>query len=279
MMESKVSVGIIGCGWLGAALAGKLIAHGHTVIGTSRTPDKVKELAQAKIIGEQLDLPLSTNSHAESLAVFHCNTLVISITPGIRQGRKDYADNVREIVANAQRNGVEHVILLNTTAIYNGLNGYVDELSELKLEDPKVKLLRQAEHYVENYCGRHTIFRLSGLVGPNRHPGRFYSSDKKLSEPNAFVNLIHQLDVIDFLFEFIIQNKPTGIFNASSSMEVSKGHFYKVAAHALGNTATRSESSPSKESGKLIVSDKLRANLDSPFIYDDLVSWVMTHKD
>ena len=276
-MESKISVGIIGCGWLGTALAEKLIASEYTVVGTTRSQEKLAQLSAHKIIGEQLTLPLADH-RADSLAIFHCNTLVIAITPGIRQGRVDYADNIKTIVSSAQRNGVEHVILLNTTAIYNGLNGYVDENSALQMSDPKVNLLKTAEQYVENYCGRYTILRLSGLVGPKRHPGNFYAKGKTLSEPNAFANLAHQEDVINCLFEFITQHKPAGIYNVSSTMEVSKGHFYKMAAHALSIPSNRVDDLLGKESGRLIVSEKVRAELDEPLKYDDLVSWVMTCK-
>ncbi|WP_448548208.1 NAD(P)H-binding protein [Thalassotalea fusca] len=277
MTNGMSSVGIIGCGWLGNALANQLIAHDHVVIGTTRSEDKLQKLSQLKIIAEKLEFPLS-GVDIDTLAVFNCNTLVIAITPGIRQGRIDYADNIKTIVGHAQRHGVEHIVLLNSTAIYQGLNGYVDEAATLLLDDPKVALLKQAEQYVENYCGRYSIFRLSGLVGPGRHPGNFFNSNRLLTQPNAFVNLIHQQDVVNSLFEFITQTKPSEIYNASSSMEVSKGHFYNMAAYALGKEASLYDNEPSKESGKLIVTDKLHANLEMPFKFDDIVSWMMTNK-
>jgi len=277
MTNVKYSVGIVGCGWLGIALAEKLIAHEHTVIGTTRADDKLQKLSQSKIIAEKLEFP-PTDVDVDALAVFQCSTLVIAITPGIRQGRKDYADNIKAIVLHAQRQGVEHIVLLNSTAIYQGLNGYVDETANLRLDDPKVALLKQAEEYVENYCGRYSIFRLSGLVGPGRHPGNFFANKRTLTEPNAFVNLIHQQDVVNSLFEFITQTKPSGIYNVSSSMEVSKGHFYNMAAYALGKEIGSYDNEPSKESGKLIVTNKLHANLEMPFKFDDIVSWMMTNQ-
>lgn len=278
------SVGIIGCGWLGNALAMKLNSQAVNVLATRSTKANVEQLETQGIKGEILSLPEeqeTLNKHV----IFNQQCLVIAITPQFRSGRVDYADKVKQLVNAARVGGhVEKIILLSSTAIYNGLTGEVTETSVLDFSADKVSILNQAEQAVLNFNSvkddnretRAYILRLSGLVGPNRHPGKFLLNGRMLKSPNAIVNLIHQQDAVGLILSLLESDKQGGIFNGVSTTQVSKKEYYQTAAKALGATApVFEENEPLAANGyKRVSGQKTKAEINYTFVYDDLLYWL-----
>ncbi len=295
-VSSKViaSVGIIGCGWLGSALAYHLKKQGVAVLATRSNIDNTEQLKSQGIEAEVLSLPAEQallNTHP----IFKQQCLVIAITPQFRQGRVDYADKVQQLVESAKAgNCVEQIILLSSSAIYNGLSGQVEENSTLDLSADKVSVLNQAEQAVLNFNSNNFnepslntlnddlgnkkayVLRLSGLVGPKRHPGKFLLNGRLLKSPQAIVNLIHQQDAVGLIEALLQRNICGGIFNGVSSTQVTKKQYYQAAASALQlPTPTFEENELSTVSEPKVVSgEKTQAALAYSFVYDDLLTWL-----
>jgi nucleoside-diphosphate-sugar epimerase len=267
------SVAIIGCGWLGHALAKQLLAQKYYVSVTTQSKDKQQKLFAEHIDAELLSLPVSDPELVE-LSAFSQATLVVSITPQIRQGRSDYPDKVAQLVKMAELGKVKRIILLSTTAVYNGLSGVVDEESSLDLDAEKVAIIVGAEQAAQQFSGKTVILRLAGLIGPERHPGRFLQGKKVLSEPQAFINLIHQQDAVGVLMNIIAEPLFSGIYNAVSATETCKEHYYQAAANALGLAIPEFSFETSMRFGKRINDEKLRNSIRYKFIYDDLIVWL-----
>ena len=289
---STHSVGIIGCGWVGQALAKKLLSQKIEVLATSSQQKNVDKLNQISISSQQLSLPLNVTELALH-DVFKQKNIVIAITPQLRKGRKDYADKVMQIVEAAKHKGiVEKIILLSSTAIYGGLEGTVDESSRIDLSTEKVQILNAAEQAVLNfsklYNKQSVVLRLAGLVGPERHPGKFLLANKTLFNSNAPVNLIHQKDVVG-LIEVILKKEMTSdIFNGVSDTHISKKIYYKAAAKSLNlstpkdnretiikeNNILKSSQENSMETTRIVSGEKVKRLLDYKFVYPDLLTWV-----
>ncbi len=267
-------VGIIGCGWLGKALAKTLISNDYVPVGTTQHSENLAALNQLGIRGELLSLPIENFASNDS-KVFDCYTLVICIPPGIRQGKTDYPEKISQIVSAAEQGCVEKIILISTTAIYGDLLGKVDESTTIDLSNAKVKLLNNAEQHVLAFNKQSIVIRCAGLVGENRHPGKFLRHKRMLSSPNAYVNLVHQQDVIGVLMELISSDQLKGILNLSSQMQVSKKHFYAIAASALDIPTPEFDEYSPVELGKQVMSGKIRDCIDYQFKYDDLVAWTL----
>lgn len=284
MNKTVTSVGIIGCGWLGSALALKLQEANIDVLGTRSNEANAAELNRKGINTSVLSLPTSQeiiNSHP----VFNQQCIVIAITPQFRKGREDYAEKVKQLVIAAQESSmVEKVILLSSTAVYNGLSGVVTESSELNKNAEKVAILHEAEQSVLNFntllddnpkrCGY--VLRLSGLVGPNRHPGKFLSNGRTLKDPNAIVNLIHQEDAVGLILSILASDLSGNIFNGVSETRVTKQAYYQAAAKALALPLPNFESNSDSDSSlsKVVSSEKASASLSYHFIHDDLLKWL-----
>ncbi len=267
------SVAIIGCGWLGFALTKQLLMEKYRVAVTTQNIDKLNSLLANNIDAELLSLPVNDPTSVV-LSVFNQETLVISITPQIRQGRSDYPEKVAQLVAMAELGKVQRIILLSSTAVYNGLSGTVDENTPLDLSAEKVAVIAGAESAAQQFTGKTVILRLAGLVGPARHPGRFLQGKRVLAEPQAFINLIHQTDVVGVLMNIIADHKYNGIYNAVSATEASKEHYYQAAANALGLAVPEFSFETAMRFGKRINDEKLRDNLNYQFVYDDLIVWL-----
>ncbi|MBA6380220.1 MULTISPECIES: SDR family oxidoreductase [unclassified Colwellia] len=267
------NVAIIGCGWLGHALAKQLLREEYRVTVTVQSEEKKQRLAKEQIDTELLILPVE-DPKSTVLSVFGHDTLIISITPQIRQGRSDYPEKVAQLIEMAELGRVKKIVLLSSTAVYNGLSGLVDEQSVLDMNADKVATLIRAEKAAEAFSGETVILRLAGLVGPERHPGRFLQGRKLLSDPQAFINLIHQDDAVGVLMEIIKDENIRGIYNAVSATETSKQHYYHAAAKALNLPLPEFSFETSMRFGKRINDEKLRNSFAYQFTHDDLIVWL-----
>lgn len=279
----NLSVGIIGCGWLGKALAANLKEQGISLLATSSKQENVERLNAQSINAEQLSLPESSLKLAEH-NVFLQHSLVISITPQFKHKKADYAEKVIQLVNLAQKKGVvQHIVLLSSSAVYGGLEGSVNEENSLNMVTEKVKILNDAEQAVLNFskqgAQQGNVIRLAGLVGPERHPGKFLLAKKTLSNSLAPVNLIHQQDAVG-LITALLQSKLSGeIINGVSDTHVSKQQYYQAAAKALKLQSPLFE--PSNESQTQVISttrivsgNKAKNVLPYKFIYPDLLTWL-----
>jgi len=278
-VEGDFSVGIIGCGWLGKALAASLLDKNISVLATSSKLENIDKLTQQSIIAQQLILPADINQLALH-DVFTKQCIVIAITPQFKQGRTDYANKVSQLVdAAKKRNLVQRIILLSSTAIYGGLEGIVDEESVINMTAEKVQILYAAEQAVLNFSPQGAVLRLAGLVGPERHPGKFILANRTLSNSSAPVNLIHQQDAVG-LIESLLQDKSSvGVFNGVCDTHVSKQKYYQAAAKALKLDppifAQESHTQEkTNETTRVVSGEKVKQDLNYKFIYPDLLTWL-----
>src|SRR5690606_15302388 len=88
--------------------------------------------------------------------------------------------------------------------------------------------------FSENPAFQTTVIRLGGLIGPGRHPGRFFSGKKNVPNGMAPVNLIHLDDCIGLIEAVIEKNIWNGVFNACAPQHPSRQEFYSNAAKSAG---------------------------------------------
>lgn len=274
------SVGIIGCGWLGTPLAKQLIAQDVAVMVTSSQANNVEKLSKLGLCAQQLVLPDNENKLI-SHPVFSHDSLIIAITPQFKQGRVDYADKIVQLIEAAKCIGkVKKVVLLSSSAIYNGLEGKVTEETPLDFSAEKVDILFKAEQAVLGYSEASCVLRLSGLVGPNRHPGRFLARKQQrqqgqpLTDGNCTVNLIHQQDAIGMIIQLLKDKSSGGIFNGVSDTHVSKSQYYQAAAQAISIEPPQFVESSKPNLSRIVCGDKVKCVFNYQFVYPNLLTWL-----
>ncbi len=282
MTKIQKSVGIIGCGWLGTALAKQLLATNYNVSVTTAHDESAAKLISQGIEAAKLALPatLSAEQFSQS-AIFSQSQLVICLPPRLKLGQSDYPEKIKQIVAAAELMKVKHIILISSTAVYNGLTGLVSEQHSLDLNADKVRVMHNAEQELLKFSGQSNIIRLSGLIGPERHPSRFLTAKKEFPNPDGVVNLIHQQDAVGIIEALLLRQNDRqlnkAIFNGVSDTHVTRKFFYQQAAKALN--LPQPEFIKTIDGGAVVLSkeilgDKIQYELNYHFVYNDLVTWL-----
>jgi len=268
------SVSIVGCGWLGKALAKVLHEKSIPVLATSSQASNVELLNEQGINAQQLMLPAEVKELAAH-EVFSQQNLIIAITPKFKQGRTDYPEKIAQLVNAAKLKAqVKRIIFISSTGIYQGLSGLVNEESELELTINKVSLLAEAEQKVLAFNPQASVLRLAGLVGPERHPGKFLLAKKVLSDAENKVNLIHQADAVGLIIALLSQQKIAGIVNGVSDTHVSKQEYYHRAAQAVELPLPVFSTSTVSASNRVVSGNKAKQLLNYSFVYPDLLAWL-----
>ncbi len=277
--QNLPSVSIIGCGWLGKPLAATLNQHGVSVIATTQSSDKFADIETTGAKAALLSLPLlsaNLDSAQENVQqeVFNQQCMIICLPPQIKHGKKDYPDKIKQLVTYAEQQTVEKIILISSTAVYGGLSGDVAEDTPLDYNAAKVAILAEAEQAALAFKGQSVVLRLAGLVGPNRHPGRFLTANRQLANSEVAINLIHLDDVIGLLLSLIKSDAPTGIFNGVNDIHLSKQNFYQQAAKALSLPLPSFSQANTPLPSKVVLGAKAKTQLNYKMKHDDLLAWV-----
>lgn len=229
-----MTVSILGCGWYGLALAKALCTDGFVVKGSTTSAEKLSQIEANGILPYQIKL--DTGIEIVDSDFFKCDILVVCITPKTKSGEgKDYLPKLSRIIEITLQNNIEKVIYISSTGVYADKNKEVNELTDAEPDSESGRLLLEGEQLFKKETDFKTaIIRFAGLVGPDRHPGRFFAGKKNIPNGQAPINLIHLDDCIG-LTRAIIEKDAFGyVFNASSSDHPMKSDFYQHAAKQGG---------------------------------------------
>ncbi|MEM1217854.1 MAG: NAD(P)H-binding protein [Bacteroidota bacterium] len=255
------SIAIIGLGWLGETLGEELQKAGCLVRGTTRSPEKQERLEQ-----KGFDVYLYELGAAIPSGLLAVEAILINIPPGRRQAEQQaaYPTRIAQICAAAEEAGVQRVILASSTGVYAEQGGWTTEDSPLNAEKP---FLHHAEQPIQTTNWSWTILRFAGLVGGQRHPGRFLARRKELGRGNAPVNLVHREDCVAII-RGVLEKSLEGIFNVCSDEHPSRSVFYPEQAKRLGLAQPTFLPDTGTEY-KRISNQKLKQALDYEFQHPD----------
>ena len=220
----KETIGILGCGWYGLALAKVLIADGYVVKGSTTTEQKLAKLKEVGIIPYLVNLSIS-EFDAE---FFKCDVLIISIPPGKKDHDSlSFVDQIKEISLIAK---AKEVIFISSTGIYQNGNFSVDEnIIPEPISEPGKSLLAAETLLKQNARFTTTIIRFGGLIGPNRNLAKHFAGKKGIPNGLAPINLIHLYDCIG-LTKAILHKKAFGlIYHGVAPNHPTRTAFYTQA--------------------------------------------------
>jgi len=266
-MQTNSTISILGCGWLGLPLARKLIEQGFRVKGSTTSPEKLQVLSKAGI--EPYHIYLTEANVVNLVDFLKTDLLLISFPPKIRSGKgPEYLVQIQILQQAIQQSSVKYILFISSTAVYPDLNTIISETIDLSATYPENYLL-QAEAEIQSTPIPVTIIRFSGLIGPDRHPGRFFSGKENIFHPQSPVNLIHLEDCISILIEIIKQDKWGQVYNACADEHPSRQEFYTAATAALNLPLPHFAPPSPANTFKIISSEKLKKDLSYRFIYPD----------
>lgn len=230
-MDNKSTISLLGCGWLGYPLALNLISRGLHVKGSTTSPEKISMFKSAGI--EPYLIQFDTSSQELDLTEFlKADTLIISIPPGRRKADalESYRIMAHIIRRKLQDSSISKLIFISSTSVYPESNSVLNEFSEIAPETDSGKVLAETEALFSELDIQVILLRLSGLVGPNRMPGRFFAGQKNISNGLAPVNMIHLDDAIALINALIDSESANGVYLGCSPSHPSREEFYTLAA-------------------------------------------------
>ncbi|MEJ2762478.1 SDR family oxidoreductase [Photobacterium sp. MCCC 1A19761] len=234
-----MKISVCGCGWLGLPLARHLAEQGNTVFGTQRDPERAAQLAAEGIHGVALTLPLCTDkvaSDTELARLLAADVLVIAIPPGRQSGAdKAFVANVKSLSRAAQAQGCQRVIFISTTSVYGEVSGRIDESTPPQPNTASGRAHHALEQWLRTQWQQNlVVLRLSGLIGPRRHPVKYLAGRSEIANGGDPVNLIHLDDCITAI-EAIIHHWPTQtLLHLAAPSHPSRTAYYTRMAQLAG---------------------------------------------
>jgi len=240
-------------------LAERFVTQGYRLKISTTSPDRLPTLAA--LPGEAFIIDISKPLD-DIDAFLQSATLIVNITS------KDI-DGFGRLVRKIEASEVQAVLFVSSTSVYPDSCKVVSEAAgEESPEHPLViieNLFRHSRQF------RTTIVRFAGLIGGNRHPGRFFRGGKVVKNPDANVNLIHRDDCINILDRIVANDLWGETFNACADSHPGKREFYTQAAKMAGAPLPDFEAGDDR-SFKIIDNRKLKRVLGYEFLHPDLMA-------
>ena len=275
MKETKdLKIAILGCGWLGLPLAIALIKNGFFVHGSTTTSQKMSVLAESNIVPflVQLDTEITGDPIQQFL---DADLLIINIPPGRHRGiENNYVGKMKKLAAELSKSPITKIIFISSSSVYPEINEVVTENTPVELKNETAKNLLLAEEVFKNLSQiKTTILRLSGLIGPNRHPGRFFAGKENIPNGLAPINLIHLDDCIG-LIKWIIEKEIWGeTLNGVAPDHPQKMVFYGLASEKYSQSSVQFITE--KKAFKIVSSAKIIEEYGYQFKVPRLMDWLL----
>lgn len=254
----KESISVLGCGWLGKALAIQLARKGYPVKGSNTTDLSFSELTAAGISPFIIDLNKHDNNFDNFLS---SDILVISITSKNVTSFNDFIQQIK-------RHKIKKILFISSSSVYPKTNGIVTEETSVV----NTFLSKVEDLFKSNTNFQSTIIRFGGLFGYNRKPGNFFKDNKKIQDPDGCINLIHRDDCIQIIEHVIEREVWNETLNASTDTHPTRREFYKKEMIKLGREKPIFNEDSTNEY-KIVSSEKLKKLLNYFFKYPDLLNY------
>jgi len=250
------TISILGSGWLGFPLAKSLQQDGQQIRLSTRSLDKAKQLNEQNLKSYVVDIEKELNNVSDFL---QADTLIINITSKQLSG---YQALLNEI----ENSPIQHVLFISSTSVYGNGQGLCKESDPLT-QETNLRCIEKL--FTDNSNFECSVIRFAGLIGPKRHPGRFFTNGKSIKDGHAKVNLIHQQDCIKLIKTVIKQGAWGEIFNGCADNHPSKSVYYSTMAKSLGYPEPNCQFSDHTVS-KVVCNEKVKAQLNYQFIFPDI---------
>ena len=268
-----MKVSICGCGWLGLPLALSLKSQAIEVWGSKTTVEGANVLQQQGINSCLLTLPLIGDIDPTIVQFLTTDVLIIAIPPGRKNlDPQDHIEKVMSLATAAKEAGCQRIIFISTTSVYDPLQGEVLETTPVNPSSASGQLHYALEQQLrQQWQQQLTVLRLSGLIGPQRHPVTFLSGRQQLSAGKQPVNLVHLDDCIGVIFAIITQHPSMPIMHLAASTHPTREQYYTAMAIKLQLPLPEFGNDDNGINGKKINSNQTIRHLGIVLQHDDLL--------
>jgi nucleoside-diphosphate-sugar epimerase len=232
---------IFGCGYVGTALAERLIKLGVRVGALTRNAGRAAGL-RAIGVTEVIEADLDSGEWADRLSASYESVLncVSSAGGGIEGYRKSYVEGQQRILEWAEAQTIRSYVYTSSSSVYAQDGGvWVDEAVDTTGAPATGQVLLESEQLIESHAHRYAswyVLRLAGIYGPERH---FLLN--QLKEGNGTIpgrgdyhmNMIHRDDITSAILSALSGLPPSGIYNICDDQPATKEVVLRYLAEQL----------------------------------------------
>jgi nucleoside-diphosphate-sugar epimerase len=240
-------------------LAERFVARGYPVKASTRSEGRLQVLASAHTEPFVLDIGALPGNVRDFL---HSQVLIVNIPS------KDI-DGFKRLVIEIERSEIESVLFVSSTSVYENRNTTITESDAAESAHHPLLIIENLFRASDKFAT--TIVRFGGLIGYNRHPGRFFRGNKIVSNPDSGVNLIHRDDCINIIEKIVATETWGEVFNCCADSHPTRREFYTHATRLLGVPAPVFAESDEKAC-KIISNEKVKRVLGYRFVHPDLMA-------
>lgn len=278
------SIVILGCGYLGMAVAGAAVRAGARVTALTRNEGKAAELRAAGL-AEVVVADLATDDwHGRIPAPDHVVDCVGSGAGGLEGYRRSYVDGLH----SAER-WLERVDGTSGSFCYTGSTGvYPQDDGNWVTEDAptggggQAQVLLEAERLASGLAGRVArrsfVLRLAGIYGPGRHGllDLLRAGAEVVPAGNHHLNLIHRDDAAAAVLACLGAEATVagGAFNVADGRPMRREELAMWLAARMGRPAPRFEGERMGRGGRPPLDRKI-----SPRRIEAALGWRAEHAD
>ena len=220
---------IIGCGFIGSALAKRLAGAGWRVTGWTGSEKSARTL-----VDEPYDAVACDVGDEEAVREFFGHQpapdILVDCVSSSRGDeavyRRVYLDGIRHLTAHARPG---RLIFTSSTSVYGQTDGsIVSEESPAAPESETGRILLETERIALANGG--IVARLAGLYGPGRSVvlERFLSGTAVIEEEGArYLNQVHRDDVVSALVFLLTAGEAAGIYNVCDDRPMTQLECYE----------------------------------------------------
>jgi nucleoside-diphosphate-sugar epimerase len=229
---------ILGCGYVGSALARVLVNQEVAVTATTRTPDRVDELRRlgvnpvvADVMAPATLLPLLEDEPH----------VVFDLVRPQRTGDDRYTDwGTRNVAQTFAGSPLEALVYLSSTSVYGRRHGeHTDELTQVDPASPLGRARAEAEGIYRELFDQVDfpvrICRVPSIYGPGRTFRQRLESGayRRLDDDNLWVSRIHVDDLAEALVAAWNRGLPGRIYLICDDEPVSGKEYAELTASLL----------------------------------------------
>ena len=268
--QIKITISVLGCGWLGMPLAEELLQKGYSVNGSTTTSEKIETLEKKGIDAFYIELTEEEVKGEVFSFLDGAEALIVDVPPGLRkEPNASFVKKLKHFMTKLELSSVEKVILVSSTSVFEDQES-IPEYSETSTPNGKSSASKQIQEveklFQNNPNFKTTVIRMGGLLGGDRHPVKFLAGRQDVANPQAPVNLIQQQDAIHLILKVLQQEKFGEVFHGVYPLHPSKKEYYSAKAKEL-NVEPPAFDTASITKGKKISSTNTQKELE--FVFRD----------
>jgi nucleoside-diphosphate-sugar epimerase len=263
---SLMNVTIIGCGYVGSAVARLWHQQDLTVTATTTNPERIPELTQFATRAVVVQ-----GNDASSLQALLNNQQVVLLSIGAHNRslyRETYLSTAKTLVEVLNQNSsVQQVIYTSSYAVYGDHHGeWVTEASPIAPANENGEILAETERVLlsaNSDRSKVCVLRLGGIYGPGRELIKIFGRIAGTTRPGDGTdasNWVHLDDIVGAI-EFARTHQLQGIYNLVQDQPITTGELFDCifTKHNLPNVSWDATQPSTRPYNARVSNQKLRA--------------------